>query len=297
MATQRQKSNRSQRTAAARATATQRTAGRRGVVEHASVLPITKYHQIYLVLQQQLSDGVYAQGLPPEIELAQQFGVGRITVRRALQLLTEEGRIVRTAGRGTKPVETAPGVCDAEPGAGGAAAPATGVRGLLGSILEASKKTSIQLLEWRYVVATGELAQALQVPPGSKVRKMVRIRRNAGGPVSFITSYLPAAYVQGIQRADAAKSSMLELLSAAGTRWGTTRQTISACQADTLVAHHLQVALGAALLSVRRLVLDHTGQPVQLLHGLYRPDRYEYQMEMSEAGAVEARIQPLDLHA
>jgi GntR family transcriptional regulator len=41
---------------------------------------------------------------------------------------------------------------------------------------------------------------------------------------------------------------------------------------------------------VRRLVYDVQDRPMQLLHGLYRPDRYEYQMELSKVGAIDARI-------
>ncbi|MGI9154744.1 MAG: GntR family transcriptional regulator, partial [Rubrivivax sp.] len=67
-------------------------------------LPITKYHQVYLVLREQLQEGRFAQGLPGELALTQQFGVGRVTVRRALEQLVQEGLIVREAGRGTRPV-------------------------------------------------------------------------------------------------------------------------------------------------------------------------------------------------
>ena len=48
-------------------------------------LPLTKYHQVYLVLREQLQEGRFAQGLPGELALTQQFGVGRVTVRRALE--------------------------------------------------------------------------------------------------------------------------------------------------------------------------------------------------------------------
>ena len=57
-------------------------------------LPITKYHQVYLVLREQLQEGRFAQGLPGELALTQQFGVGRVTVRRALEQLVQEGLIV-----------------------------------------------------------------------------------------------------------------------------------------------------------------------------------------------------------
>ena len=56
------------------------------------------------------------------------------------------------------------------------------------------------------------------------------------------------------------------------------------------VADALDVAIGSALLSVRRLVFDADDHPVQWLEGLYRPDRYEYQLEVSRIGDVDARV-------
>jgi len=72
-----------------------------------AVLPLPKYHQIYLVLREQLDEGRFADGLPGELALMQQFAVARVTVRRALELLAAEGLIAREPGRGTRPL--APG--------------------------------------------------------------------------------------------------------------------------------------------------------------------------------------------
>ena len=83
---------------------------------------------------------------------------------------------------------------------------------------------------------------------------------------------------------------MLQLLQRGGTVLGRARQTVTARAADTDVAASLQVPVGAALLSVTRLVHDADGRPVQLLQGLYRPDRYEYEMELSQVGGVDARV-------
>ena len=63
-------------------------------------LPLSKYHQIYLVLREQIQEGRYSQGLPGELELARQFSVGRITVRRALGDLQDEGLIRNEQGVG-----------------------------------------------------------------------------------------------------------------------------------------------------------------------------------------------------
>jgi GntR family transcriptional regulator len=61
-----------------------------------------------------------------------------------------------------------------------------------------------------------------------------------------------------------------------------------------LVAQELGVAIGTALLAVRRRVFDLHDRPVQWLEGLYRPDRYEYQLEVSRIGGLDARIKVKD---
>lgn len=260
----------------------------------AGSLPLTKYHRIYLVLKQQLEEGLHAQGLPPELELARQFGVGRVTVRYALKQLADEGLIIRTAGRGTRPTSRAEQV---EKGRAVSASdhPSMRLGGLLGNIVQMSRSTSIKVLEWRLIPASDTLAQALQIPVGTQVRKLVRTRSTSEGPVSFITSYFPADLVRGFSRADVARNPILELLETSGVELGRARQTVSAKQADATVAAELDVTIGAALLSVRRLVFDAHNRPVQFLHGLYRPDRYEYQMELSQVGAIEAHVVPTEI--
>jgi GntR family transcriptional regulator len=252
-------------------------------------LPLTKYHQIYLVLREQLQEGRFVHGLPGELELTRQFGVGRVTVRRALEQLVDEGLIVREAGRGTRPTTRA------EQGRNPPAqAPAehSGSRlsGLLENLVQVSRSTSVKVLDWRIIQASPEMAQALQVPEGTKLRKAVRRRSASAGPVSLITTYVPDELVRGYGRKELAVKPMLQLLEESGIVPGRARQTISARQADAQVAAELQVAVGTALLQVRRLVYDTQDRPVQLLHGLYRPDRYEYQMELSQVGAIDARI-------
>ena len=59
-----------------------------------AVMPLPKYHQVYLVLREQLHEGKFAQGLPGELALMQQFSVARVTVRRALAQLAQAGKII-----------------------------------------------------------------------------------------------------------------------------------------------------------------------------------------------------------
>ena len=55
--------------------------------------------------------------------------------------------------------------------------------------------------------------------------------------------------------------------------------------------HKLLLAgAGSALLAVTRLIFDEDDRPVQWLHGLYRPDRYQYEMQLSRVGGIDAKV-------
>ena len=254
-----------------------------------TTLPLPKYHQIYLVLREQLHEGQFADGLPAETALSRQFGAGRVTVRRALEQLATEGLIIRQAGRGTRP---APATTSPAEGAANPAGSAKTSRliGLLEKIVTASLRTSVKVIEWRTIRASPSIAEALQIPLGAKVRKGVRRRSLPEGPLSHITTYVPEELASSFGRLELGNKPILRLLEESGVELGRAHQTVSARQADAEVARELDVAVGTALLAVRRLVFDTQDRPVQWLHGLYRPDRYEYQMEISQVGSSNATI-------
>lgn len=261
----------------------------------AAALPLPKYHQIYLVLREQLAEGRFAAGLPGELALAGQFGVARITVRKALAQLAAEGLIDRAPGRGTVPRAAAATPPNGKgQGGNGRTAPAGRSRaqltGLLENIVTMGLATKVKVLECEIVPASAPVAEALNLAPGAPVQKAQRVRSTREGPLSLITTHVPAALAQGFGRRELAKKPILILLEEAGVRIGHATQTIGACLADAHAARHLEVTVGSALLAVARLIHDTRGRPVQWLHGLYRPDRYQYEMQLSRVGSIDAKV-------
>ena len=246
-----------------------------------SHLPLPKYHRVYLVLREQLSDGRFVGGVPGELALVKQFGVARITVRRALAQLAAEGLILREAGRVTRPIDSS---------AKTAAHQRAHLTGLLENLVSMGLTTSVKLLVVRGISASEAVANALQIKPGDEVQKAVRVRSTKEGALSHITTYVPQALAQSFGRRELAKKPILVLLEESGVKVGRAHQTISARLADASVAEHLDVSVGTALLAVRRLIYDDADKPIQWLHGLYRPDRYEYQMELSRVGSIDAKV-------
>ncbi len=134
------------------------------------------------------------------------------------------------------------------------------------------------------------MAERLALPPGSPVQKAVRVRSSPQGPLSHITTYVPAPLAAGFGRRELARKPILILLEESGVRIARAEQTLSARLADASVARALGVEVGSALLSVSRLIFDAQDRPVQWLQGLYRPDRVQYQMQLSRVGSVDAKV-------
>lgn len=239
------------------------------------------HHQVYVVLRQQISEGVYPRdrSIPGEVELSKLFNVSRITIRRALERLKNEGLVSRRQGKGTfaetaiptKPIRA-------------------NLQGILENLLAMGLKTQVRVIEFGYVGASPDIAAEMQVAPGSLLQKAVRVRSYKDEPFSYLTTYVPEDIGRSYSQGDLSAQPLLALLERAGVMVSAADQTISARLADPIVAPLLGVETGAALLSVRRLVRDQTDRPVEHLQALYRPDAYEYQISMSRITKAKSKI-------
>ncbi|WP_296223729.1 GntR family transcriptional regulator [Ralstonia sp. UBA689] len=242
-----------------------------------AVVPL--YHQIYVVLRQQILEGKFGDGpMPGEIELARQFGASRVTMRRVFDYLVKEGLVRRHRGMGTFVVK--PDV----PMAMGSG------QTLLQNIIDVGERTSAVVVEFEDVLAPPDEAKCLEVASGTPIKKLVRVRHLEDSPMALITTWLPLDVTSKLTLERLANQSLLRLIEASGVRIDRASQVVSARLADVATAQYLDVAVGAPLLSVQRIVREMSGRPVQLLQGLYRPDRYEYRMELSRVGEDRARL-------
>ena len=154
-------------------------------------LPLPKYHQIYLVLREQLQEGRFDQeGLPGEHALADQFEVARITIRKAMEMLVADGLVSRRPGLGTWPLRPA---CSPDAAPAANAAQKAHLTGLLENIVNMGLRTSVRVLDSTLVSAPPAVAESLRIPSGTPVHKSLRVRSTEAGPLSYITTYVPQA--------------------------------------------------------------------------------------------------------
>ena len=229
------------------------------------------YHQIFLTLKNRIYSGMLGPGdpVPGEQELCGEFGVSRITAKRALNELADAGLVVRERGRGTRVVPHPP-----------AQAVTASIEGWLENISRMGMSTEARVLDLSYVPSNGEIAAALDLETGTQVQRAERLRILDGEPMSYLVTYVPADIGRHYEREDLETTPLLHLLERAGVNVASARQTISATLADDYVASALDINPGAALIEVRRIVRDAGGRAVEYIRVLYRPDLYRYELSM-----------------
>lgn len=240
-----------------------------------------KARRVYLLLRDEMSSGALRPGktLPGEQRLAEQFGVSRVTVRRALDALDADGLIDRRAGSGTtvRSREDAPiGV-------------AVDFATLLPQLVDMGQRTSARLMSFSYCEPPQPVAEAMKLGPDVRVQAAVRIRLMDKQPFSHLTTYVPEKIAANYTEADLATTPLFRLLERSGVQVSDAHQSVTATLASPDVAEALGVSVGSALLSLRRVVRDTQGRGVEYLSALYRPDLFRLEMSMARVGEKDRR--------
>ena len=204
--------------------------------------------------------------VPPERELAQQYGTSRTTVRQALAELVVEGRLLRMQGKGT---------FVAKPKVAQLLELASYTQGMRAHGLHPQTR----ILDTSYVPADAQLSELLAIPAGGRVLRIHRLRLADGEPMLTDTSHLPGRRFPGLRRNLDRYASLYEALASAyGVQLTEAVETIETVLADPKDARLLGVDAGhapaAAVASgVRRLgrasrvgAVQVPGRPLQAGH-------------------------------
>lgn len=233
--------------------------------------PTPLYYQIYLLYKQKIMTGNLAHGdrLPSEAELAANHNVSRITAKRSMNELANEGLVTRSRGKGTAVSYLMP-----------VSAFSADFGGLMENLIAIGASTDVDVLAFGYVNAPAPIADSLRLEPGAVVQRAERRRSRDGKPFSYILSYLPEDIGRSFQRNDLSDKPILSLIENAGHQIQEANQSVTAVLADPVFSSALKVQQGSPLIKVTRVVLDQTGRPVQYIEVVYRPDVYQLNMSL-----------------
>lgn len=241
-------------------------------------LPIPLYHQAYLVMRNWIAAGSFAGGdqFPTEAALCDILSVSRITIKRALSELADEGLISRHRGRGTV-VEThkSKGIMRADFGE------------MMKNLLDIVQTTDVELLREAQIVPPLDIADDLELDEGVAAHQILRRRLVEGEPYVYTVSYIPTDVAAGFPDNGANQMSMLQLLINAGHPPFEAYQRMTATSADDSVAISLGLEVGDPVLKAVRVFKTEEPRPVQHTTMYFRPDRYEYTLVLPASEALD----------
>jgi len=221
-----------------------------------------RYQEIAQVLRERIAGVGAGHVLPSESELSKEFGVSRVTVRRALETLRDERLVESRQGFGWF----------------SAAAPLQQRLAQLDTIERQLEERGIhprrQIIEFAFVAAPPHVVSQLHC---DQVLRVKRINRADGEPFAVVTVWCPAELGQNLSRREVERKPFYELLGIA-LRGAT--QTIGAASASAENAALLAVPVGSPVLRCERLTTSTAGEPILLSEHIFPAHRTEFVVDL-----------------
>jgi GntR family transcriptional regulator len=226
------------------------------------------YLQLARSLREHISSGGIDPGsaLPSERDLSEMAGLSRVTVRKGIGQLIEEGVLVRKQGSGTfvaRRIETSGGKLSSF----SAEARARG------------EDPGVIWINRAYAQATEEEAAALQIGATVRVARLGRVRLAGGEPLAIEHAVVPADFLPDL---DILKDSLYQALDQHGFRPVAGRQRVRASLATPTEAGILCVEQNSEVLRIERKTWVASGRIVEFTRSVYRGDRYEFVSDLNE---------------
>jgi len=226
------------------------------------------YFQVAQHLENAINSGAIPVGtlIQNEVDLAASLGLSRPTMRRAMQHLVDKGLVVRRRGIGTRVVQPK-------------LRRPLELTSLHDDLARAGRKPTTETLSFETVEAADDVAERLEVPEGTPVLELVRLRRADGEPIAKLTNYLPERVVT-FDEDDLGEHGLYELIRRQGVTLHSATQTLGARTATAAEARLLEEPRGGALVTAQRVTYDDHGIAVEYGTHIYAASRYTFEINL-----------------
>jgi len=225
------------------------------------------YQKLQQALREAIQNRVLApdEALPPERDMATEFAVSRITVRKALDGLVSEGLLTRRQGAGTfvaARVEKS----------------FSKLSSFTEDMISRGRTPRSEWISKAEGLVTPEESLTLGLSPGTPVHRFARIRYADGAPMAVEYSTIAGF---ALPSAEAVGVSLYEALAATGHRPARALQRLRAVLFTAEQAALMGVKLGSPGLLIERRGFLKDGQAVEFTQSYYRGDAYDFVAELN----------------
>jgi DNA-binding GntR family transcriptional regulator len=232
------------------------------------------YVQLANILRRQIADGAYRPGdqLPSEAQLCRRYGISPMTVRRSINLLSDQGIVNTAQGRGTfvKPLELGRANFDL---------------GELQDLFLNGASTNVNLLDVRIVSADERTARKLELTEGDPTIYIRRLITREEKPIFYHRAYLIFDPTRPIVEAEMDVTSLRGLFtSGENTLLKRGQLTIEATMMNEEEANILQTPLPAAAFYLEHLFYDFKNRPISWGWFIFRSDNLRFH---TQVGIIE----------
>jgi GntR family transcriptional regulator len=227
------------------------------------------YLQVARKLVKDVREGRYRvdQALPSERLLSEQLAISRVTARKAIDQLVDQGLVVRRRGSGNY---VAPRIEQ----------PLATLSSFSEQLEQRGYRPTSTWLRREIVLATLEEQLALGLPHNSRVARLERLRLADDVAMAYEVTVIPATM---LPRPKEVTGSLYAHLDRSGHLPARATQHIRAMNAPALLAERLAVPEGRAVLYITRIGYLASGVAVELTHSYCRSDHYDFVAEMQRA--------------
>lgn len=241
-----------------------------GLFDKESKTPL--YYQLYRVLKERISDGTYQVGevLPSENDMIREFGVSRITIRRALTDLENDGYIEKRKGKGSTVLRMR------------LDRPLTVFNSFSGDALSRGDRPGSIVLGLDREPAGVYVADKLGISSEDEVYFLRRLRLLNGRIVALHKSYVRTDLGFDISPEDFGEdTSLYSFLEGQGIELGSADETVEARLATNELRRCLFIdEQYCAVVYKERVTYDARMRPVEFSENSYLGDQYKYSIHI-----------------
>lgn len=227
-----------------------------------------KYKTIYDEVKERIQSGEYPVGsqLPDEFSFCEQFGCSRMTVKKALDMLVEEGYVYRKQGQGSFVLN--------QKSANGAIEIAE--RDLSGFTRSSAGHGSTKLLDFKLIFAPKEIAEKLDIQENDPIYDILRLRLYDGKPYVLEHTYMSPATIPGVTEDVLNHSVYSYIEDTLGKRIGAAHKTSWADKSTKQDQQELGLQPIEPVLVVEQVAYLDNGTPFEYSISRHRYDRFRF---------------------